>query len=78
MSRAVICLAEKYLGRVGGFARRDCPGVSTGIARQPLELPPVTRVAEHHIVSGTREDRAELSAYQPRTQNTDPHALSDG
>src|SRR5205823_10301990 len=46
------------------LARRARPRVSTGIARQALELLPAVRIAEDHLVSGAGDDRPELPAHQ--------------
>src|SRR5207249_5146049 len=55
------------------LARRARPRISTGIARQALELLPAVRIAEDHLVSGAGEDCPELPAHQARPQDSDSH-----
>ncbi len=42
--------------------------------RELLQLLRAARIAEYYLMSGTREDRSELAAHQPRTQNANAHA----
>jgi len=67
---------EQHRIRLCGLARFAVARLVPGVARQRLELLLASRVAEGHLVSGSREDRAKLAAHQPRTQNADPHATS--
>src|SRR6185436_19914452 len=46
-------------------------------AGEPLELRSLARVAEHHVMAGAGEQRAELPPHEPRAQDADAHALSD-
>src|SRR3989441_1628314 len=43
---------------------------------EPLQLLLAARVAEDHVVAGTREDRPELAAHQPRTEDANSHGGS--
>src|SRR5256885_13524489 len=46
-----------------------------GVARELLELPPTVRIAEHHLMSGARPDRAELPTHQAGPEDADAHDL---
>src|SRR5438128_1627928 len=63
-------------GRISTFGPPSLcthPRVPMSVPREPVQLLKASRVAEDHLVSGTREDRSELAAHQPRTQNADSH-----
>src|SRR5207249_2130795 len=47
---------------------------ASSLSSQLLELFVAPGVAENDVMSDSREDRSELTAHQPRTQNTDAHA----
>src|SRR6516164_2239610 len=64
---------QQDVGAACGLARRARPGTPFRLARQPLELPRAARVAEHHVVPGAREQRAELPSHQAGTQDADAH-----
>jgi hypothetical protein len=51
-------------------------GIFPCITSKPFQLIDASRIAEYHLMPGPREDRAELAAHQPGTENADPHALS--
>jgi len=59
---------------LGCLTRGACPRIVTRAARESRELVLAARVAEDHLMSGAREERPELTAHQPGTQNPNSHA----
>jgi hypothetical protein len=64
---------EQHVGTVGGFARRAGHCAATRLTGEPVQLPLTARVTKDDVVPGSREDRAELSAHQTRTENSNTH-----
>src|SRR6266705_4111907 len=60
----------RFLGGLGWCAGSR---LARRLAGELLELLLAPRVAEYHIMSGAREDRAEFAAHQSRTQDADSH-----
>src|SRR4029079_18034031 len=56
-----------------GLARRAGPRLARGVPCERLELPLAAGVAEHHLMARARQDRSELAAHQPGTENADAH-----
>src|SRR5262249_47014215 len=56
-----------------GLTRRTGPRVAFCIPRELLELVLAAGIAEHHLMPGSRKDRSELAAHQPRTEHADSH-----
>ena len=50
-----------------GLRQRAGPRLSARVSSQPLQLLRTARIAEHHVMAGPREDRAELA--RPSTPN---------
>src|SRR5207247_4898576 len=67
---------QQHLGFARGVAWCASPRVSLRLAREPLQLLLAARVAEDHVMSGAREERPELAAHQPRTENANSHVAS--
>ena len=63
------------VGVLRRFPRGAHSRLCSGVARKFLQLVLTARVAEHHFVSGSREDRSELGAHQSRTENTQSHGV---
>src|SRR5438105_9548603 len=57
-----------------GLARCAGARLALGVPCEHRELLLAAGVAEYHLMSGSREDRSELAAHQPRTQNANSHA----
>ncbi len=53
--------------------RRTGTSLPARVARQFFEFGLAVRVAEHHVVARSREDRSELATHQARTKNPNPH-----
>src|SRR5262245_59471844 len=64
---------QQRVGSLRGLARCAGPRVALGLPRQRLELLLTAGVAENHLVTGSGEQRPELSAHQAGTENTDAH-----
>src|SRR5258708_28670270 len=58
-----------------GLLGRPRSRVSAGIPSEFPELLLAARVAEDHLMPGTREERAEFAPHQSRTQNANSHAV---
>src|SRR5262245_18845459 len=69
---------EQRFAMLRRLAWRAGSRVLAGVVRQRLELRSVAGVAERHLVPSAGEDRPELSAHEPRTQNADSHAVPLG
>jgi hypothetical protein len=64
---------QQRIGFARGVTWCASPRVSLRLAREPLQLLLAARVAEDHLMSGAREERPELAAHQPRTDNANSH-----
>jgi hypothetical protein len=64
---------EQHVGTFGGFARRAGRCAATRQTGEPVQLPLTARVTKDDVVPGFREDSAQLSAHQTRTENSDTH-----
>jgi hypothetical protein len=49
------------------------PARARHLSSEPLQLSLAMRIAEDHFVSRVAEDRPELAAHQPRTENANTH-----
>src|SRR5438477_325739 len=67
---------QDRVGFARGLARCSGLRLATGAACQLLELSFGARIAEHHLVPRSCEDRPELPAHQSRADNADAHGQS--
>src|SRR5262249_43944114 len=61
---------------IGRLGRRAEARFGTGLTGEPSELALAPRVAEDDLVTGAREDRAELTAHESRSQDSNSHAAA--
>ena len=67
---------QKCIRILRGFFWRSCSRLSTGVSRHPIQFIPAARIAENHLVPCSRKERAEFSAHQSRTENTNSHGFT--
>src|SRR6266404_4282072 len=65
-------MLRPYLTMASPSLRRD------GVTRERLEFLTGAGIAEHHLVSGARPDRAEFPTHQAGAENADAHDLEAG
>ena len=65
---------EKSIRILRSLARRARASIAFRILGKLIQLLHAARIAENHLMPGTREQRPELAAHQPRTENANAHA----